>query len=298
MALIKCPECGAMISDRADACPHCGCPKRDFDKVRASNEEVDKDASTEKNETKAVEVPINEQSIEENQTDKDSIKEAIPSSPHNTPSKPKKQKDKTLIFVAFGWVFIILVVIIASIINGGNSNENASEQNSPESEPTEQMEETTTNDVNTNEPISQPTNNWSYSQDKDELTGKTSYFASVTSDNSVNFDFPYNDQPIYLTVTIRKSPRYGTDVYISVPNGQFNTGIDGTTISVRFDDGKVGRYSCNPPSDGSSTILFINNAKSFIKKMKASKECRISAEFYQEGTPTFIFKTDGLEWHH
>lgn len=26
MALIKCPECGKEISDRAGACPNCGCP--------------------------------------------------------------------------------------------------------------------------------------------------------------------------------------------------------------------------------------------------------------------------------
>ena len=26
MALIQCPECGKQISDRAPACPHCGCP--------------------------------------------------------------------------------------------------------------------------------------------------------------------------------------------------------------------------------------------------------------------------------
>ena len=26
MALIKCPECGKEISDRASACPNCGCP--------------------------------------------------------------------------------------------------------------------------------------------------------------------------------------------------------------------------------------------------------------------------------
>ena len=26
MALIECTECGKMISDKASACPHCGCP--------------------------------------------------------------------------------------------------------------------------------------------------------------------------------------------------------------------------------------------------------------------------------
>ena len=26
MAIIKCPECGNMVSDKAKACVHCGCP--------------------------------------------------------------------------------------------------------------------------------------------------------------------------------------------------------------------------------------------------------------------------------
>ncbi len=26
MALMKCQECGKEISDKAEACPHCGCP--------------------------------------------------------------------------------------------------------------------------------------------------------------------------------------------------------------------------------------------------------------------------------
>ena len=26
MALIKCPECGGQVSDKAPACIHCGCP--------------------------------------------------------------------------------------------------------------------------------------------------------------------------------------------------------------------------------------------------------------------------------
>lgn len=30
MALIKCPECGREVSDRASACPNCGCPLADM----------------------------------------------------------------------------------------------------------------------------------------------------------------------------------------------------------------------------------------------------------------------------
>lgn len=30
MALIRCPECGREISDKASACPGCGCPVKEF----------------------------------------------------------------------------------------------------------------------------------------------------------------------------------------------------------------------------------------------------------------------------
>ncbi|HCS74919.1 MAG TPA: hypothetical protein DIW17_13725 [Clostridiales bacterium] len=32
MAMIKCPECGKDISDKAESCPHCGCPNHEFNK--------------------------------------------------------------------------------------------------------------------------------------------------------------------------------------------------------------------------------------------------------------------------
>jgi hypothetical protein len=35
MALAPCPECGREISDRAPACPHCGCPRAARDASRA-----------------------------------------------------------------------------------------------------------------------------------------------------------------------------------------------------------------------------------------------------------------------
>ena len=38
MALIKCPECGNSISDKAAKCPHCGVPAEYFPKQTAVNE--------------------------------------------------------------------------------------------------------------------------------------------------------------------------------------------------------------------------------------------------------------------
>ena len=33
MAMIYCSECGKKISDKADRCPHCGCPKKTLGKT-------------------------------------------------------------------------------------------------------------------------------------------------------------------------------------------------------------------------------------------------------------------------
>lgn len=38
MALIKCPECGRNISDKASCCPGCGCPASEFQKIEGAKE--------------------------------------------------------------------------------------------------------------------------------------------------------------------------------------------------------------------------------------------------------------------
>ena len=32
MSLIKCPECGKEISEKASSCPNCGCPSSEWNK--------------------------------------------------------------------------------------------------------------------------------------------------------------------------------------------------------------------------------------------------------------------------
>lgn len=138
---------------------------------------------------------------------------------------------------------------------------------------------------------------WQYSEDVDQMTSKSAYFATLQSVNDVEFKFPYNGGS-NLILVVRKHPKYGTDVYIKITKGQFNHGINGAKILVRFDDAQPVTYSCNTPSDNSSDLLFINDAKGFIKKLKNSKQCKIQAEFFNGGNPVFTFITQNFEWNH
>lgn len=81
MALIKCTECGAQISDRARKCPSCGCPI----------EEILKEMSTQ-----------DEQKI---------IKEA------DDPKQSRKKRKNGIIIVGAAVLVVILVVVFFNFFN-------------------------------------------------------------------------------------------------------------------------------------------------------------------------------------
>jgi len=286
MSLIKCPECGATISDKAECCPTCGCPRKEFGSVHDDQKENEKKDLLSEPTEKTVSTNANT----EKPTNKDNNHAQV------EPKEKAKSENGCIVglLIGLGCVFFAFLLIVMSR-SCGSGYVGGTPVDTDSVAVIDSIFEDTIAAVVVEE---KDASKWSYSEDKDELTGKTTYFAQVVSKNYASFDFPYNHTPIYLTLNIRKSPRYGADVYLTIPEGQFLTKYDGTYISVRFDDGGVVRYSCSEPSDNSSTILFVNGAKGFIKKLKGSKECRISAEFYQEGSPTFTFKTKGLQWNH
>jgi hypothetical protein len=131
-----------------------------------------------------------------------------------------------------------------------------------------------------------PALSWTY-QSETDMHGTANY-ASVTSDNSETLSFPYHGGPARLW--IRKHPKYGTDVYINVPDGQIICNdYDGCSVPVKFDDGKVERFTGVGPADISSTTLFIRNASRFISKAKKAKTVIIELTFYQDGDHQYVF---------
>lgn len=167
-----------------------------------------------------------------------------------------------------------------------------------DSSTTEKKEQTVTEKESLSTEVEEKTK-WKYIESEDEMTEKKSYFASITSDNEVDFDFPYQGGSS-LSITVRKSPKYGKDVYFKISKGQFNESISGCNISVKFDNGKIETYRCVGADDASTGILFLDGKKdTFISKLKSAKEIKIQATFFQEGDRTFTFTTPvGLVWEH
>lgn len=136
---------------------------------------------------------------------------------------------------------------------------------------------------------------WSYERSEDPMSNGVTYFAIIQSTNSVEFSFPYSGQQ-KATLTLRSHPRHGKDIIFKIEKGQILcTSYEDCTILIRFDDQKAQSYSAIGASDNSTETIFIRNYSRFVSNMQKSKNVRIAAEIYQEGTPVFEFDVRGFD---
>lgn len=186
------------------------------------------------------------------------------------------------------WIAIgaVLVLIICAINCGGNGNEKSA---------VEAKDDSIKIAVATDEPKSA----WHYDESTDEMTDKTAYSAWIESENSVDFDFPYNGGS-YLKFYLRNSPQYGKDAYMRISKGQFDVDYSGTKVMVKFDDKEPMTLTCVEASDSSTDILFFRDGDygKLVKCLKEAKTMKIQAPFFTEGNRTFTFNVEGLEWNH
>jgi hypothetical protein len=184
------------------------------------------------------------------------------------------------------------LILVAGII-GSNSNQsgNSSDANTL-------SVNSAGSDTNITEAAEADTSPWSYSQDEDKVRGGTTYYARITSTNSISQSFPY-DSDTTMSVTVRKSPAYGTDVVLTISSGQMMCpSYEGCSGTVRFDRGPAQRVSFNGPEDNSTDTIFVVGAKQFISKLKSAKKMTIEKTLYEAGNPQFEFDVHGLKWTH
>lgn len=155
---------------------------------------------------------------------------------------------------------------------------------------------TTSGDTKADEAPAAPRSKWRYNESHDEMRDDTSKFATVRSENELDFEFPYNGGS-GAEITVRRNKRDGLDVYIKVDKGQFLcNSFSGTHIAAKFDDGPIQQFTCTDSSSGESEYAFIPNAQRFLTALKGSKRVMLEAEFYQYGRGQYTFDTAGLEF--
>ena len=180
-------------------------------------------------------------------------------------------------------IIAILACLGACVAIGNNDNNSEKKEEASDTTLTSEKAETKSD--------------WKYSEETDEMTDKIAYFATVQSENEVEFDFPYQGGST-LSFTLRDSPEFGKDAYIRISKGQFNVQYNGTKIKIRFDDKEPITVTANEASDGSMDILFLRNYAKLVNALKEAKTMKINVEFFNEGIRTFTFDVANLKWEH
>ena len=145
-------------------------------------------------------------------------------------------------------------------------------------------------------PPPKPATEWRYEEVTDGMTDSTMRMASIVSGNSLSLDFPYQgNNP--GTITVRRHPRHGLDVMVSIRKGQILCQVTGCMVNIRFDDDKSTSFRANGPADHSSEVVFLEGASSFIARAKRAKRIRVLLPLYQAGEQLLEFSSPvPLEW--
>jgi hypothetical protein len=132
---------------------------------------------------------------------------------------------------------------------------------------------------------------WRYQDETDQMTGKKAEYATIQSDNSLNLGFPYSGRN-HGTLTVRKHPKHGLDVIVSVDKGQILCrSYSGCFVVARFDSGKPQRFSALEPGDHSSESVFIQNSSRFVQAAKKAKRILVQVTMFREGEQVLEFSS-------
>lgn len=136
---------------------------------------------------------------------------------------------------------------------------------------------------------------WEYSESRDEMRETTAKFASITSENVVDLEFPYGE--VNGQLWIRRRPEDGLNLAFEVDKGQVLChSFSDDYVSMKFDDGPIQKFRCTGSSDGSSETAFVVDEQRALAALKRAKRTIVEAEFYQQGRQQFVFETAGLKW--
>ncbi len=173
--------------------------------------------------------------------------------------------------IGFIWLWVVVVGIVSGQQTSGRDSERSSTPRTV---------------------VAEPQRTWQYHSTSDEMRGTKSRFAELESDNSLDFDFPYNGGSRGHLI-LRRDPRSGLNVMLRMDKGQFAGRRE--SVSARFDAGPIITFTTSEPTDNRTGLVFLAPEQAFLRRLRASKRLILEAEFYQEGARQIRFTTAGLD---
>lgn len=184
--------------------------------------------------------------------------------------------------------YVVIFILIVAVVNTCSDDDKRSAEKEAEIEKkVSEVVEKANKEVE-----KEKVKEWEFSFKEDEMTSSRNVYARISSDNTIDQNFPYGATG--ANICIRYMKKYGYDVLVTIDEGQFSgIEVSGTNyIMVRFDKGKAIKYWYNETDDGSSDCVFIRKANDFIKRCKEAKDIKIELPLYQNGRPVFKFHVD------
>lgn len=136
---------------------------------------------------------------------------------------------------------------------------------------------------------------WTYRTSEDQMTSGVTRTASIRSENTVTFGFPYQGAQ-QGTLALREHPSFGRDVIFRIERGQIMCrSFDGCEVRVRFGDSQPVTWRARPSADRSSETVFLDGYDSFLSRMQGVRTVLIQPQIYQEGSPVFEFDVSGFQ---
>lgn len=278
MALIKCEECGQMVSSKAEMCPNCGCPVEGENKQMGliKCEECGLSVSVMEKICPKCGCLINKREYQE-----------LNCTEHLSQKNQNKWR-----FLTGGVAVIAVIVCVLSIFAITSSKQDANEETisitKDDSKSNNQQDKETTNTAN-DATKNDKHENWIYNTKTDPMTDKVSYFARCVS------------QETQVVCGKRTQLHLGLSYIdgMSLVGFYINKGVfrqDRLPMAyVRFDNDPVEMMSVM--TDGATAEYIVSTTK-FLSRLKESKKCAIKIEAQDGGTATYTFITEGLEWDY
>jgi len=193
---------------------------------------------------------------------------------------PVKKPTSKIVKIGGGLIlFFLFLGFIGSLFNQGNATQ--STENTDKQRIARPKKETV---------AVAATPSWTHGENKDQMSGKVSKFATKKSDNTVNFEFPYQGVQRGTIMAMDDAVLFYVQKGQVICNGgsEFGTCL----VKIKFDDNKERYINAKTLGDNSTTIKFTEPG--FLKNLKQSKKLMIEVEVFHNGYPVFIFDVRGL----